>query len=91
MAAGFFTSAQYVSRKIRNFTAMTTPVTDKPFAVTAKELVYIFSLILALVGQWYSQKATLNEVMLTQKADVALLRLEIQVLKSQIEELKQRK
>lgn len=62
--------------------------TEKPFAVTAKELIYIFSLLLALVGQWYSQKATVNEIILTQRADVALLRMEIQMLKSQVEELK---
>lgn len=63
------------------------PVTEKPFSITIKELIYIFSLLIALLGQWYSHKAALNEAVLIWKAENALLRLELQNLKGQVEKL----
>ncbi len=65
------------------------PITDKPFTLTVKELIYIFTIVLSLGAQWYSQKSTISEAVLTFKSENALLRLEISVLKAQIEELKQ--
>lgn len=68
-----------------------TPVTEKAFAINAKELIYIASIIVALAGQWFSHKAALKEQELKAAADMALIRLEIQVLKNQVEELKKQK
>lgn len=66
-------------------------LTEKQFNITVKEVFYIGSLLIALLGQWYSQKATLNEAVLIQRSETALLRLEVQVLKSQIDEIKRKK
>lgn len=62
-------------------------ITEKHLTVTAKELVYILSLIIALVGQWFSHKAALSEAVLNLKGEQALLKLEVSMLKAQIEKL----
>jgi len=68
---------------------MAETITEKHFTLTAKELIYILSILIALVGQWFSQKAALNEAVLNIKAEQSLLKLEVSVIKAQIEELKQ--
>ncbi|MGI9159613.1 MAG: hypothetical protein ACR2K1_07660 [Saprospiraceae bacterium] len=65
-------------------------IAEKPLKINARELVYVFSLVIALLGQWFSHKAALNEAVLNLKAEQSLLKLEISVLKAQIDELKRR-
>ena len=60
---------------------------ERPLKLNARELIYIFSLIIALLGQWFSHKAALNEAVLNLKAEQSLLKLELSMLKAQIERL----
>lgn len=66
-------------------------IAEKNFTLNLREFVYALTLAVALLGQWYSNKAALNEAVLNLKAEQSLLRLEVTVLKAQIEELKRAK
>lgn len=64
-----------------------TPLNDKSFSITAKEGVYILSLSIALCGQWFSVQSRLKELELKQTSDMALIRLEMQLIKQQLQQL----
>ena len=66
-------------------------IAEKNFTLNLREFVYALTLAVALLGQWYSNKAALNEAVLNLKAEQSLLRLEVTVLKAQIEEIKRAK
>jgi len=60
---------------------------EKKFEFTLKDIIYLVSIVFALLGGWYSLQMRVREFELKVEADKQILEIKLQTLQSKIAEM----